>query len=74
MKTNFNSSDGFYFFLLFISFALSFWLGDFLRIKIQSSNWNHKLSIYTGTFVEVLITIGGVLICFLLINVFATTT
>jgi len=74
MKTSFNSSDGFYFFLLFISFALSFWLGDFLRIKIQTSNWNHKLSIYIGAFVEVLITIAGVLICFLLLKVFATNT
>jgi len=73
MKTNFNSSDGFYFFLLFISFALSFWLGDFLRIKIQSSNWNHKLSIFTGAFVEVLTMIGGIFIGFLLINILATT-
>jgi hypothetical protein len=74
MKTNFNSSDGFYFFLLFISFALSFWLGDFLRIKIQSSNWNHKLSIFTGAFVEVLTMIVGVFIGLLLVKNLATTT
>jgi hypothetical protein len=74
MKTSFNSSDGFYFFLLFISFALSFWLGDFLRIKIQSSNWNHKLSIFTGAFVEVLTMIVGLIIGLLLVKILSTTT
>jgi len=74
MKTSFNSSDGFYFFLLFISFALSFWLGDFLRIKIQSSNWNHKLSIFTGAFVEVLTMIVGLFIGLLLVKILSTTT
>jgi hypothetical protein len=74
MKTSYNSSDGFYFFLLFISIALSFWLGDFLRIKIQSSNWNHKLSIFTGAFVEVLTMIVGVFIGFLLVKILSTTT
>jgi hypothetical protein len=71
MKTSFNFSDGFYFFLLLISFALSLWLGDFLRIKIQAGNWNHKLSIFTGAFVEVLTMIGGILIGFLLIKIIA---
>ena len=74
MKTSFNYTDGFCFFLLIISLALSLWLGDFLRIKIQASNWSHKLSILTGTFVEILITIAGVWIGFLLVKIFLTIT
>jgi hypothetical protein len=74
MKTNFNSNDGFSFFLLFFSLAASLWLGDFLRIKIQSSNWNHKLSIFTGAFVEILTIIAGVYIGFLLIKILAPNT
>lgn len=69
MKTSFNYTDGLYFFLLLISFALSLWLGDLVRIKIESGNWNHKLSIFTGTFAEVLITIGGVFIGLQLIKI-----
>jgi hypothetical protein len=73
MKTNFNSTDGFYFFVLILSFALSFWFGDFLRMKIQSSNWNHKLSIFTGVVVEVLTMIVGVYLGFVLVKILATT-
>ena len=71
MKTSFDS-DGFYFFLVFFSFAISLWLGDLLRIKIQASNWNHKLSIFIGNFVEVLVTLTGVWIGFFLVKIFAS--
>jgi hypothetical protein len=74
MRNSFNFSDGFYFFLLLISFAGSLYLGDLLRIKIQGSNWNHKLSIFTGAFVEVLTMIAGVMIGFLLVKILATNT
>jgi hypothetical protein len=74
MKTSNNFSDGFYLFLLLISFVVSLWFGDLLRIKIQASNWNHKLSIFTGTFLEILITIAGVLIGFLLVKILSSNT
>jgi hypothetical protein len=74
MKTSFNSTDGFYFFLLLVPFAVSLWLGDLLRIKIQASNWNHKLSIITGTCVEILVTSAGVLIGILLVKILAANT
>ena len=74
MRNSFNSSDGFYLFLLLISFAVSLWLGDLLRIKIQASNWNHKLSIFTGAFVEILTMIAGVFIGLLLVKIIAANT
>jgi hypothetical protein len=74
MKTNYNYNDGFYFFILIISFAMSLWLGDLLRVKIQSTNWNHKVLIFIGTFVEILITSAGVFIGFLLIKILTTNT
>jgi hypothetical protein len=74
MKTNYNSTDGFYFFILLISFAMSLWLGDLIRIRIQSTNWNQKLLIFIGTFVEILITSVGVLIGFLLVKILNTNT
>jgi hypothetical protein len=74
MRNSFNFSDGFYFILLLISFAGSLYLGDLLRIKIQGSNWNHKISIFTGAFVEVLTMIAGVFIGCLLVKILATNT
>jgi hypothetical protein len=72
MRNSFSFTDGFYFLLLLISFAVSLWLGDTLRLKIQEGNWNQKLSIFTGAFVEILITGAGVLIGSLLIKILAT--
>jgi hypothetical protein len=74
MRNSFNFSDGFYFFLLLISFAGSLYLGDLLRIKIQGSNWDHKLLIFTGAFVEILTMIAGVMIGLLLVKILATNT
>ena len=74
MKTNYNSTDGLYFFILLISFAMSLWLGDLLRIRIQSTNWNQKLLIFIGTFVEILITSVGVFIGLLLAKILTTNT
>ena len=74
MKTSYNSTDGFYFFILLISFVLSLWLGDLLRIRIQSTNWNQKLSIFIGTFVEILVTSVGLFIGFLLVKILTTYT
>ena len=74
MRNSFNFSDGFYFFLLLISFAGSLYLGDLLRIKIQGSNWDHKLLIFTGAFVEILTMIAGAMIGLLLVKILATNT
>ena len=74
MKTSYNSTDGFYFFILLISFALSLWFGDLLRIRIQSTKWNQKLSIFIGTFVEILVTSVGLFIGFLLVKILTTYT
>lgn len=74
MRNSINFSDGLFFFLLLISVAGSLYLGDLLRIKIQGSNWNHKLSIFTGAFVEILTMIAGVFIGFLVIKILATNT
>jgi len=70
MKTNYNSTDGFYFFILLFSFAISLWLGDHLRIRIQSTNGNKKLLTFVGTFAEILITGAGMFIGFLLAKIF----
>ena len=69
MKTNFSFTDGLYIFLFLGSFALSLWLGDLLKMKILASNCNHKLSVITGTFVEILVTIIGIWIGVLLIKI-----
>jgi hypothetical protein len=74
MRNSYNASDGFYMLLLLISFAGSLYLGDLLRIKIQGSNWNHKLSIFAGAFVEILTMIAGVMTGFFLVKIFAANT
>jgi len=70
MRTG-NTIDGMYFFLLFIPFVLSFWIGDLLRKKIVShlvleSYWSQNISTFVGILVEILIIITGVSIGLLL--------
>jgi hypothetical protein len=74
MSNGFYFSDGFYLLLLLTSFAGSLYLGDLLRIKIQASNWNHKLSVFIGAFAEILTMIAGVMIGFLLVKILALNT
>jgi len=74
MKTSYNPDDSLYFILIAISLVISLWLGDLLRIKIQASNMNQKLALFTGVFVEILTTITGLLIGLLLIDILATKT
>jgi hypothetical protein len=74
MKTSYNPEDGLYIILLIILLAISLWVGDRLRIKIRGSNLNHKLAVFTGVFVEILITITGLVIGFLLIVFLAPNT
>jgi hypothetical protein len=72
MRTG-NTIDGMYFFLLVIPFALSFWIGDLLRKRIEShlvleAYRSQNLSTFVGILVEILIILTGVSIGFLLIN------
>jgi len=66
-----NQLDGAYFFLLFVPFLLSFWVGDLLRKKIVhhlllERSWSHSLSAVIGFALQSLIMIIGVLIGFFL--------
>jgi len=72
MRTG-NPIDGAYFLLLVVPFLLSFWLGDFLRKKIEKqlvlqSYFGQNISILIGILAEILIIVTGVSTGFLLIK------
>jgi hypothetical protein len=74
MRNSISFADSISFFLILVSIALSLWLGDFLRIKILATNWNHKVSVFVGTFTEIIIAVIGFWIGLQLVKiVFAIT-
>jgi hypothetical protein len=58
MRNSISFADSFSFFLILVSIALSLWFGNFLKIKILASNWNHK--VLAGTLTEIIIAVIGI--------------
>jgi hypothetical protein len=72
MRTG-NTTDGMYFFLLFIPIVLSILIGDYLKRKIIShlvleGCWSQNSSAIVGIAAEFLSIISGVLAGFLLVK------